>query len=506
MSDLGLPLQGARFPFPVVERAAARRSIATPSPSPATVTTSCFAPFAIALKAIASLSFISFLERDEIACAHSSRSRSLFSYVRETYGQSTSGHHALSCCLDAFRVKMTRQARFRQETDIVGKKMNSVSSTNVRQGLTILVATLLLAYALGVAEYWHFAYFYSHHIGDLYSYQNQLLEGHAPWLADQNRVLAPLLIEAIRRVFRTDYADAYHHFMFWTFVGQNLCAAILFRQCRLTLGQSAIGLFLAASVPMLLFNFWWFPWTNLEAMLFLLMFTADAAPWSLRARASTLALIFLGMILTKETAIFLPIWLFLRQGSTAILAGRPWARLLPMALLCSVMIFGSLLVDAELRHLLWVSSTFANDPSGNPPGNLPVVFGTHVLILDYPLRTVGYYARNFLALVTFRIPWPLFFNAHWTAWPAGAVDFFIASGVSVPSAVWSWRHRDHALFALALFSLAYLAVCFLLVNMPESDKLMPVLVAGVYAYARRSAPVRQNGLRPRQLTRPADFD
>jgi len=327
-----------------------------------------------------------------------------------------------------------------------------------------------------------------------------LLKGHAPWLADQNRVLAPLLIEAIRRIFRTDYREAYHHFMFWTFIGQNLCAAVLFRQCRLTLGQSAIGLFLAASVPVFLFNYWWFPWTNLETMLFFLMFTVDAAPWSFRARAWALALIFLGMVLTKETAIFLPIWLFLRQSSTAILAGRAWARLLPIALLCSVMIFGSLLVDAELRHSLWVSSTFPDDPSGNPLGNRPAVLGTHILILDYPLKTVGYYAKNFLALATFRIPWPLFSNAHWTKWPAGAVDFFISLGLSVPSAVWSWRRRDPVLFALALFSLAYLTVCFFLVNMPESDKLMPVLVTGVYAYARRSASIRQNGLRSQRLT------
>src|SRR6202044_2337942 len=69
------------------------------------------------------------------------------------------------------------------------------------------------AYVLGVAEYIHWANYYSGHMSDLYTYHNQLLIGHAPWLVDQSRVLAPLIIAIIQRTARSSYDEAYQHFM-----------------------------------------------------------------------------------------------------------------------------------------------------------------------------------------------------------------------------------------------------------------------------------------------------
>ena len=110
------------------------------------------------------------------------------------------------------------------------------------------------------------------HISELYAYQDRLLDGHAQWLADQNRVLAPLIIAVIQRIARSSYDEAYQNFMFWSFIGMNFSAAILFRSLGLTVGQSLIGLLLTAAVPMLLLNWWWFPWTNLEAILWIFLF------------------------------------------------------------------------------------------------------------------------------------------------------------------------------------------------------------------------------------------
>jgi len=353
-----------------------------------------------------------------------------------------------------------------------------------------LIAIFTFAYALGFVEYWHWAMWYAPQIGDLYAYQKDLLQGHAPWLADQNRVLAPLIIEAIRRVLGSSYDVAYQHFIFWSFIALNSLSVVLFHQCRLTASQAVTGLLLVAAVPMLLYNHWWFPWTNLEAVLFLLAFIVDAAKWRPALRGTALAGIFVAMVLTKETAIFLPIWLFLRR---AAFWPHHWVRFTPWAGFYGAMTLVSLAVDAELRRRLWVSGTIPNLPDGLPPHGLPHMFGTHLLILDYPQLTFGYYVQNLSALIRFRPMWPIFNNGAWTDWPAGAVAFFVALGLSGPGAIWSFRRREPALLALALFVLAYLCVLFVCNNMPESDKLMPVLIAGLYAYAllaRTELPVK----------------
>ena len=91
-----------------------------------------------------------------------------------------------------------------------------------------LIVSVLFAYVLGVSEYFHWAQWYGGHISDLYAYQDQLLEGHAPWLADQNRVLAPLIIALIQRIAHLSYEYAYQHFMFWSFIGINISTVLLF--------------------------------------------------------------------------------------------------------------------------------------------------------------------------------------------------------------------------------------------------------------------------------------
>lgn len=346
-----------------------------------------------------------------------------------------------------------------------------------------LLAGFLLAYVLGAAEYWHFAYFYAHQMNDLYGYQNRLLQGHAPWLADQNRVLAPLLIEGVRRLFHVHYESAYQHFMCWMFIGTNLSALVLFRQCGLRLGQVVIGLLLTASVPLLLFNYWWYTWTNLEASLFLLAFAVDASEWRLGTKAAALGAIFVAMVLTKESCVFLPIWLFLRHATPEWMGRRRWKRILPAGAVCAAMFVFALVADGMLRRWLWVSGTIPDLPDGVPPHNLPHVFGTHLLFLDYPGQTLAYLGTNLLASVELKVPWPLFGGGHFTDWEQGAFDFFVAVGLSASGFVAAYRRRDPILVALALLSLAYLAVCFLLINIPESDKFMPVLAAGAYGFA-----------------------
>jgi hypothetical protein len=353
--------------------------------------------------------------------------------------------------------------------------------------------SVFFAYVLGVSEYMHWANYYSGHISDLYAYQDQLLVGHAPWLVDQSRVLAPLIIAIIQRTARSNYEEAYQHFMFWSFIGMNLATTALFRSLALTVGQSLIGLLLTAAVPMLLINYWWFPWTNLEAILWILLFTVDALRWRGRRQFAAVAVIFMAMVFTKETAVFLPVWIVLRALTEP---ESSWRRAAPICAMGFAMVLLSLFIDRALRRALWVSGTFPGLASGYPP-EAAILGGAMPNMFLWPRATIDYYLFNAAALFTGRLPWPLFDNSHWTDWPVGLTDFIAILAMSILGALWSQRGREPVILALSLLSLSYLFVCVVMINMPESDKLLPTLAFGIYAYARwcafESRPCTESG-------------
>ena len=147
------------------------------------------------------------------------------------------------------------------------------------------------------------------------------------------------------------------------------------------------------------------------------------------------------------------------------------------------MVFLSILTDNILRRALWVSGTFPGLPLGYPP-DAAAVGGTMANMFLWPRETADCYLFNAAALFTGRIPWPLSNNDYWTDWPAGFTDFAAILVLSIFGAAWSWSRRESIILALSVLSLLYLTVCVIVINMPESDKLLPTLTFGVYAYAR----------------------
>lgn len=93
------------------------------------------------------------------------------------------------------------------------------------------VELLFLCLAVSSVVSWHFFTWYGGHIEELYRYQRDLLDGHPPWVATQNRVLAPHLIEWLMKVREKDYAFTYNHFMHLTFVLMTGSVAILSKAC-----------------------------------------------------------------------------------------------------------------------------------------------------------------------------------------------------------------------------------------------------------------------------------
>jgi hypothetical protein len=268
--------------------------------------------------------------------------------------------------------------------------------------------------------------------------------------------------------------------MFWSFIGMNFSTAILFRSLALTVGQSLVGLLLTAAAPMLLLNYWWFPWTNQEAILWIFLFTVDALGWRGRRYFAAVAVIFIALVFTKETAVFVPVWIVLR---TLTEPQRSWRRAAPISAIGFGMVLLSLFIDHALRRALWVSGTFPGLPLGYPP-DAAILGGAMPNMFLWPRATIDYYLFNVAALFTGRLPWPLFDNDHWTDWPGGSTDFIAILAMSILGAVWSRRGREPVILALSLLSLSYLFVCVVMINMPESDKLLPTLAFGIYAYGR----------------------
>ena len=153
-------------------------------------------------------------------------------------------------------------------------------------------------------------------------------------------------------------------------------------------------------MPMLLLNWWWFPWTNLEAMLWLLLFIVDALGWRGRRQFAAVAVIFTAMVFTKETAIFVPVWIVIRALTEP---QESWKRSTHIYAIGFAMVVLSLFIDHELRRALWVSGTFPGLPSGYPP-SATVLGGTMANMLLWPRATIDHYLFNAAALFTGRIP------------------------------------------------------------------------------------------------------
>lgn len=352
------------------------------------------------------------------------------------------------------------------------------------------------SYAFAVVAYWHFLYIFDNRMPTLYQYQRDLLAGHAEWVADQNRVLAPLCILGFQKLFGMTYESAYQHFMLTIFVVQNLCAALLFKRCYLSLGQSMVGLLLVTTLPLALMSIWWFPWTNLEFTLVLLMFIVDASDLRGGARAVLYGCVFAAWALTKETCFLLPVWLALRYGLPA-LQHRRWKVLFQTGAICAAMIILAAGVIAGLRRWLWVSGINPNYPNGMPFNTPTVLAGTHI----FSLGSNNYKAliRTYRAFLEFRSPWPLWNNGHFVDWSVGMIDLLVALGIVIGCTVWAVSKGSSRLIALALTALIYVLVLFAAINPLEGDKLMPALAVGAYAYALLARPQREVVTRPHQL-------
>ena len=148
------------------------------------------------------------------------------------------------------------------------------------------------------------------------------------------------------------------------------------------------------------------------------------------------------------------------------------------------MVVLSLFIDHELRRALWVSGTYPGLPLGYPP-SAAALGGAMPNMFLWPRATADYYLFNAAALFTGRIPWPLFGNglldglARWSDRLLCNPRYKYIGRLLEPE-----EGRKPVILALSLLSLSYLVVCVVMINMPESDKLLPTLAFGIYAYGR----------------------
>ncbi len=342
-----------------------------------------------------------------------------------------------------------------------------------------IILFFLLTYALSCAQYIHFTQWYLSRIDDLYIYQQYLLDGHAHWRADMNRVLAPILIRLIQQISGHDYGYSYQHFMFWSFLVQNILASTLIVRQHMPRLYGVVLLIAFVSAPLLFFNTWWLPWTNLEVCLALCMFLLDTYHAKSHLVTFGNCLVFVAWLFTKETAVFFPIWLFLKNFFSMFEVSQKTklpslSDVVKMASLPLLMIIISLCITHYMRAVLWQSSTLL---VGNGEGSF---FDQLITVKD----NLMYWARCIGGFAIFAIPFKQSGMRHlgllWPTNPQGGIIYSIILTATLYGTIYAIKYRDAKKIALAMLSFTYLLIFLFFASFPEPDKLMLVTAMGLY--------------------------
>lgn len=347
------------------------------------------------------------------------------------------------------------------------------------------VGLILLCLVVSSVVSWHFFTWYGAHIEELYRYQKDLLDGHPPWIATQNRVLAPFLIDWLMSVRGKDYAFTYNHFMHLTFVFMTISVAVLCKAYRLDLASTVLLIFSISGIKLLMFNYWWFPWTNIEFALLNLSFAALTIK-RFPVRIAIVAVLYVLMCFNKETAVFLPFWLLVSEMARYyFVRSEPLILVLKRVLFFAAMILASLKLTSFLRRELWVS--------GNTPGiesgvidDVPQFLGNNIEILgqrswNRAVDTVD----GLFAMLALKNPMPVFGNKYWGDWSQPQILFWTCFVGSIIAAIRTFIAKDDENFAISFVCVGYAVVVAALSNPAEMDKMIGFLAFGLLYVVRR---------------------
>jgi len=284
-----------------------------------------------------------------------------------------------------------------------------------------------------------------------------------------------MIVAGLRDSLGIDYAEAFRRFAFLSFFAINALAGFAALGLRCSLAVSVAYVVAVAGAQLLLFHYWWFPWTNVECILFFLLVFAHLFLKGARLSVSY-AIIFLIWLFHKETAIFVPIWIMARHLASIELAfhgsrGRSlvafiamfWRRTALTFGLCVAMIASSIFITHLIRHALFVSQHYGDAPSTilfqywQIGRNVEFVFQSLYRVLSLDMREWTYGAILFLWI-----------NA-------------VVIAIFVTAARADGKKREN-LMSISFLAAAYSIVAFAFVNLPEADKFVAYIPMFMFAH------------------------
>jgi len=344
---------------------------------------------------------------------------------------------------------------------------------------------VLLCLVVGSVVSWHFFTWHGNHMEELHRYQRDLLDGHPSWVATQNRILGPYLIDWLMHVRGKDYAFSYNYFMHVSFILISFSVVALCKAYRLDNIATVFIVLSASGIELLMFNYWWFPWSNLEFSLLCLTFVS----LTIEVRAIRIAVVgslFAIMCLNKETAVFFPFWLIMSELARYYFtrSEQPSAVVKRISVYI-LMILTSLTLTSYIRRELWVSSYKPERRSG-VLDDAPQFLGNNIEILGGAAWERGIDTiKGLYAMLTLQNPVPLFGNKYWGDWSQPQIFFYACFVVSFFASVKTFLNKDAENFAIAFTCFAYALVIAVLSNPVEVDKMMGFFAFGLLFFVKR---------------------
>jgi hypothetical protein len=349
-------------------------------------------------------------------------------------------------------------------------------------------ALVFICLVISTVVSWHFFQWHGGFMEDLYRYQRDLLSGHPAWIATQNRVLGPYLIDLLMHWREKDYTFSYNHFMHLSFFLISISLLVLCKAYRLDNVLTIIILITVSGVELLMFNHWWFPWSNLEFMLFCFAFSAMRID-NILIRIIIVGLLFIMMALNKETAVFFPFFLAIREISHQYLFHKgSVTEIVKKVTLFALMILASLKLTSFIRRELWVSGSEPGYESGIIK-DVPQFLGNNIEIVGHHAwdRTVSV-LHGLHAMIMLKNPVPLFGNKYWGDWSQSQLFFWTCFFGAFFCAIRTFIKKDAENFSIAMTCFAYAFIILALSNPVELDKMMGFLAfCTLYLVKRFSA-------------------
>ena len=214
--------------------------------------------------------------------------------------------------------------------------------------------------------------------------------GETHWRTFQNRLLGPALVLLIQKLLcaagRREYLTALRGYYYAATVTVNVIFLALVLNIRRSLTFGFICLMGFIGFQVLMWTEWYYPWDPLELLLFstlLLMELKRRRGWTF------FYLLFLVWVFTKETAIFVPIWLIVTRGIIPSDWKSPRAWWGPNAKIVgnSIAMFAiASVITRTLRNRLFVRSVLPNvgadDQDRNVGQHLQLFNNVHLTRLD----------------------------------------------------------------------------------------------------------------------------